>query len=87
MPGRSGSVRIFRHITEANASTSTDSVTVTGSLSGPGRSMVRRSGTNAARAPRSARKNSTASRTLRSALVDSNSMESTRVNSADRCER
>jgi hypothetical protein len=77
----------LRHCPEAKASTSIRSLTSTGSPAGPGTSTIISSGTNAALAPHSARRNSTASSTLRSAVVASSSIASTRVNSAERCER
>jgi hypothetical protein len=77
----------FMYIPEANASTLIDNVTGTGSPAGSGRSTVSRSGTNAAFAPRSSFRNSTASTTARSAVVDSSSTAFTSVNSADRCDR
>jgi hypothetical protein len=72
----------LRHAAEANASTSMARV-----MSWPSTVWVVFTGIQSLRRSRLARMNSTASSTLRSAVVGSRSSESTSVNSADRCER
>ena len=82
MPGRSLCRNTFRHATVANASTSTAMVTWR-----PSSVCVVVSGIHSLRRSRLAGMNSTASNTLRSAVVEVISSASTSVNNAGRCDR